>query len=76
MTKQNLIERAERWEQHSQEMPLMGYPREGQSELIKISTAIIKEICKMEGITPFEAKTALKIADDIISEEMKYSAIL
>lgn len=57
-------------------MPLMGYPRNGQSELMKISTAIIKEICKMEDITPFKAKEALKIAGDVISEEMEHDAIL
>lgn len=74
--KEKLIERAERWQQSSQEMPLMGYPRNGQPELMKISTAIIKEICKMENMTPLKAKAALKIAGDIISEEMEHDAIL
>lgn len=54
----------------------MGYSRNGQAELMKISTAIIKEICKMENMTPFKAKAALKIAGDIISEEMEHDAIL
>jgi hypothetical protein len=57
-------------------MPLMGYPRCEQLEFMKISTAIIREICKMEGITPFKAKEALKIAGDIISEEMEHDVIL
>lgn len=54
----------------------MGYPRNGQPELMKISTAIIKAICKMEGITPYKVKMALKIAGDIIGEEMEHDAIL
>ncbi len=74
--KEKLIERAEQWRQSSQEMPLLGYPRNGQPELVKISAAIIKEICKMEDMTPFRAKEALKIAGDIISEEMEQDAIL
>ena len=54
----------------------MGYPRCEQLEFMKISTAIIREICKMEGITPFKAKEALKIAGDIFSEEMEHDVIL
>ncbi|MBD5449700.1 MAG: hypothetical protein HDR28_06020 [Lachnospiraceae bacterium] len=71
-----MIARAEQWQQSSREIPLMGYPRENQPELMKISTAIIKEICKMENMTPFKAKATLKIAGDIISEEMEHDAIL
>lgn len=76
MRKAKLIERAEQWQKASQEMPLMGYQREGQPELMKISAAIIKEICRIECMTPFKAKEALKIAGDIISEEMEQEAIL
>ncbi|NBI72149.1 hypothetical protein D3Z50_13970 [Clostridiaceae bacterium] len=76
MKKERLIERAKQWEQSSQEMPLIGYPRNGQPELMKISAAIIKEICTMENMTPFKAKAALKIAGDVISEEMEHDAIL
>lgn len=54
----------------------MGYPRCGQPELMKISTAIIKEICGMKDITPFKAKEALKIAGDIIDEEMEHDAMV
>lgn len=76
MKKERLIERAGQWEQSSQEMPLTGYARNEQPELMKISTAIIKEICKIENMTPFKAKAALKIAGDIINEEMEHDAIL
>lgn len=76
MKKERLIERAKQWEQSSQEAPLIGYPRNDQPELMKISAAIIKEICKIENMTPFKAKAALKIAGDIISEEMKHDVIL
>lgn len=76
MEKKKLIERAEEWQQSSQIMPLSGYPRNEQTELMRISTAIIKEICKMENITPFKAKAALKIAGDIVNEEMEHDAIL
>ncbi len=76
MKKEKLIERAKQWEQSSQEMPLIGYPRNDQPKIMEISTAIIKEICKMENVTPFKAKVALKIAGDVISEEMKHDAIL
>lgn len=75
MEKENLIQRAESWQHLSQKLPLFGYPRRGQTELMKISTAIIKGICEMEGMTPFKAKTALKIAGDIIDEEMQNEAI-
>lgn len=76
MKKERLIERAVQWEQSSQEMPLTSYARNEQPELMKISTAIIKEICKIENMTPFKAKAALKIAGDIINEEMEHDAIL
>ncbi len=76
MKKERLIERAKQWEQSSQEAPLIGYPRNDQPELMKISAAIIKEICKIENMTPFKAKAALKIAGDVISEEMKHDVIL
>lgn len=48
MNKQNLINRAERWEEQSRKMPLMDYPRDGQEEMMKISSAIIKTLCEME----------------------------
>lgn len=76
MKKQNLIERAERWESQSRRMPLMGYPREGQEEILKTSVAIIKTLCEMENMTPHRAKQALKMAADIIDEETRHDAIL
>ncbi len=76
MKKERLIERAKQWEQSSQEVPLIGYPRNDQPELMKISAVIIKEICKIENMTPFKAKAALKIAGDVISEEMEHDVIL
>ena len=46
----------------------MGYPRCEQLEFMKISTAIIREIIKMEGITTIKEKEAFKIEGYIIIE--------
>lgn len=72
----NLIKRAERLQEESRKMPLMGYPRKGQEEIIRVSVAIIKAICDQENTTPFIAKYALKMAAKIIKDEMQYDAIL
>lgn len=76
MQKESLIKRAEKWQEESRKMPLMGYPKQGQEETLKISTAIIKTICEHENVTPHIAKTALKMAGDIISEEMEHDPIV
>lgn len=75
LKKQNLVERAERWQEKSKKMPLMGYPRKGQEEIAKTSTAIIKVLCEMENLTPNRAKYALKMAADIIEDEMQHDVI-
>ena len=75
MKKENLIERAKRWDRESSNMKLMGYPRNGQNEIAKISVAIIQLLCEKENMTTFKAKCALKMATDIIDEETKNDAI-
>lgn len=74
MTKKGLIERAERWE--TSKMPILGYPTQGQKEILKISTNIIKALCEMDDLTPNKATQALKMAADIIDEESKNDAIV
>lgn len=56
-------------------MPLMGYVRENQEIITKISVAIIKTICNEENVTPQIAKEALKMATDIIKSEMEHELI-
>lgn len=75
MKKEKLIERAERWKQECEKMPKMGYPRNGQKEIVKISVAVIKTLCEIEDMTPYRATQALKMATDIIDEESKYETI-
>lgn len=74
MDKRNLIERAEKWK--SSKKPILGYSRQNQAEILKISTDIIKTLCKMENLTAYKATQALRIAVDIIDEEAKNDAIV
>ena len=74
MTKKGLIKRAERWE--TSKMPILGYPPQGQKEILKISTNIIKALCEIDDLTQSKATQALKMAADIIDEESKYDAIV
>lgn len=76
MKKENLIQRAEKWEKQVEEMQKLGYPRGKQEEVTKMSTAIIKALCEQEGVTPLRAKAALKMAGEILNEEMERDAIL
>lgn len=76
MKKEQLIKRARKWHEDSKKMPLMGYPRQHQEEMTKLSIAIIEAICESENVTPFIAKSALTMAIDIIESEMKYAPIL
>ena len=57
-------------------MPLLGYPRKNQQELTAMSAEIIKVICTHENVTPILAKNALKMAADIIEDEMLTEPIL
>lgn len=54
----------------------MGYPRKDQTEILKISSAIIKNLCDTENITIYKATQALKMAEDIIADEAKNDVIL
>lgn len=75
MQKINLIDRAERWEKRAEKEPIYGYPR-GNPQIAKVSAAIIKTICQQENITPFIAEYSLKMAADILKNEMQHDAIL
>lgn len=75
MQKKSLIARAEKWQQSSKERPLMGYARKNQPEIVGVSVAIIKALCEMDGMTPFRAKEALKMAADIIDEATQNETI-
>lgn len=72
MQKKNLILRAEQWRDESKKMPLIGYLRNNQPEILEISAAIIKAICTCDNVTTYKAVQALKIAADIIEEEKKF----
>lgn len=75
MKKEQLIKRAERRYEDSKTMPLMGYPRNSQEEIAKLSTAIIKTICESENTTPFIAIQSLNMAMDMINKEMQFDTI-
>lgn len=67
MQKEKLIATAEEWKKESEKMHLMGYPRKNQAEIVKASNAIIRAMCEIDGLTPFIAKNALKMTEDIIT---------
>lgn len=75
MTKQNLIKRAEELEELMKKEPLYGYPRKSP-EIAKTSVAVVKALCEQENLTLLTARYALKMATEIIEDEMQRDVIL
>lgn len=75
MTKQNLIKRAEELEELMKKEPLYGYPRKSP-EIAKTSVAIVKALCEQDNLTLLTARYALKMATEIIEDEMQRDVIL
>lgn len=75
MTKQNLIKRAEELEELMKKEPLYGYPRKSP-EIAKTSVAIVKALCDQDNLTLLTARYALKMATEIIEDEMQRDVIL
>lgn len=76
LEKQYLIERAEKMERMAQgPLPIMGYPRGDQKKMTMTATIIIKALCNVDGLTICTAKSALKMAEDIIDQATKHDPI-
>ena len=66
MTKQHLMELAEKWRTETKKGLAMGYGRKEQKAAADALPDIIKAVCSIEGLTQDVAHTALKMASDII----------
>lgn len=75
MNKEKLIERAKKRCKECKEHKLHLYPRQYQEEYAEMSVAIIERLCELEGVTPYKAKEALKMAVDIIDAESLHETI-
>ena len=77
MKKENLIARAERWQKLPQQSLLMrGYPRDEQGKIPEMSVAVIKAICETKAMSLSQIKYALKLATEIIEQEIEHEVIL
>lgn len=74
MQKERLMQIAENWEREYTEK-LTGSRKKTKEKIVKISNAIIKEICKVDGLTPLIAKNSLKMAEDILNTAIENDVI-
>lgn len=72
INKESLIKRANQLKEQSGREP--EYPGE-KPEIAGTAAVIIKAICEQDNITPFIAEYALKMASDIIRDEMQHQLI-
>lgn len=75
MKKEKLIERAKKRCKKCKEHKLHLYPRKYEEEYAEMSVAIIERLCELDGVTPYKAKEAIKMAADIIDEELLHETI-
>lgn len=76
MKKEDLLFRAKKFEEAAKRKPpMMGYTRAGQGKTAEISSAIIRAICELDGVTKSQAVEALKMAEDIIAAASNHDVI-
>lgn len=75
MKKEKLIERAKKRCKECKEHKRHLYPRLYEEEYAEMSVAIIERLCELDGVTPYKAKEAIKMAADIIDAELLHETI-